>query len=66
MEEAMAPDEHAETLLLLAEILVAAGRDDEARVAAAEALEVAEAREHLVFVQQARELLAAPAVAAAD
>jgi tetratricopeptide (TPR) repeat protein len=61
MEEAMAPDEHAETLLLLAEILNAQGRADEARDAAAEALEVAEAREHLVFVQQARELLAAPA-----
>jgi tetratricopeptide (TPR) repeat protein len=67
MDKAMAPDEHAECLLLLATILIAASRDDEARQAAEEALHVAEAREHLVYAQQARELIGAPApVAAAD
>lgn len=67
MEAAMAPDEHADTLLLLAEILFAAGRDDEARAAAEDALQVAEAREHTVHIQRARELSTARApVAAAD
>jgi DNA-binding SARP family transcriptional activator len=67
VEQAMAPDEHADALLLLARILIADGRDHEAREAAAEAHELAEAREHAVYVQQARELLAAPApVAAGD
>lgn len=67
VEAAKAPDEHAETLLLLSRILIAAGREDEAREAAAQAFDVAEAREHAVFMQKARELLAAPApLAAAD
>jgi tetratricopeptide (TPR) repeat protein len=67
VEAAMAPDEHADSLLLLARILAAAGRHDEAREAAAQAFDVAEAREHTVYMQQARELLAAPApVAVAD
>jgi tetratricopeptide (TPR) repeat protein len=67
MEQAMAPDEHAESLLVLARVLIAAGRDDEVPEVAAKALRVAEDREHLVFVQQARELMSAPApVAAAD
>jgi DNA-binding SARP family transcriptional activator len=67
MDQAMAPDEHAESLLLLSAILTAAGRDAEARDVAADAFGVAEAREHSVFMQRARELMGAAApVAAAD
>jgi tetratricopeptide (TPR) repeat protein len=67
MEQAMAPDEHADSLLLLSQILFAAGRDDDARAAASQAYDVAEAREHTVYMHQARELMSAPApVAAAD
>ena len=57
VERAKAPDEHAETLLAYARLLIARGRDDEARAAAAEALAISEEREHLVFAQRARELL---------
>jgi hypothetical protein len=65
VERAYAPDEHAECLLLLADILSATGRDAEAREAAAKALAISEAREHLVFARRARDLLGAaePAVA---
>jgi hypothetical protein len=52
-------DERAETLLVLARILLAAGREDEAREVAAEALATSEARENVVLSQQARELLGA-------
>jgi tetratricopeptide (TPR) repeat protein len=66
-EAAQAPDEHADTLIDLARILQAQNRDDEARQAAVEALQIAEDRENLVYAGKARELLAAPApVAAAD
>jgi DNA-binding SARP family transcriptional activator len=60
-----APDEHAECLLVLARALLAADREPEARDVAAAALRLSEAQEHLVFAQQARDLLGArqPAVA---
>jgi tetratricopeptide (TPR) repeat protein len=64
IEVADAVDEHAETLLLLAEIRLAAGDNDEAAAASAKALAIAEARGNVVFMQQARELLEAPAALA--
>jgi ATP/maltotriose-dependent transcriptional regulator MalT len=57
VEQAMAPDEHAECLLVLANVLVAAGRDGEAHEAARQALAHSEERGHEVFVAQARDLL---------
>jgi len=60
IEAADAADEHAECLLVLAEVRRAAGDDGEAQSAAARALEVSEGRGHLVFAQQARKLLADP------
>lgn len=56
-EHADAPDEHAECLLVLAEILRAVGREAEAGEAAAEALRVSEAFENVVLAHQASELL---------
>lgn len=55
--KAYAPDEHTECLLVLARALQAAGKDADARDAAAEALRITEAQEFLVMAQQARELL---------
>jgi tetratricopeptide (TPR) repeat protein len=60
IEVADAVDEHAETLLLLAEIRLAARDNDEAAAASAKALAIAEARGNVVFMQRARELLEAP------
>jgi DNA-binding SARP family transcriptional activator len=60
VERAAAPDEHAETLLLLATILRVSGGEDEAQAAAAEALAVSEARGALVLAEQARGMLGAP------
>jgi hypothetical protein len=59
VERADAPDEHAETLILLARILRALGREAEVEAALAEALAVSEARGALVLNEQARELLGA-------
>jgi tetratricopeptide (TPR) repeat protein len=61
IEAADSADEYAETLLLLAEIRLAAGDHDEAAAASAKAFAVAEARGNVVLMQQARELLEAPA-----
>jgi tetratricopeptide (TPR) repeat protein len=55
--EVEAPDEHAETLLVLARVLLAAGNEAEGRAAAEEALEIVVARENLPLGEQARELL---------
>lgn len=52
-------DEHTETLLLAARVLYAAGKDSEATDVAAEALRLAENREHAVFRNQARRMLTA-------
>jgi tetratricopeptide (TPR) repeat protein len=52
-------DEHAQTLLVLARVLLAAGRYEEAREILAEALRIAEERENVVLAQRAREMLAA-------
>ena len=51
------PFEHADSWLVMAQVLLAAGRDEEARTAATEALAVAEAKEHAVYAARARELL---------
>jgi DNA-binding SARP family transcriptional activator len=64
IEAADSVDEYAETLLLLAEIRLAAGDHDEATAASAKAVAVAEARGNVVVMQQARELLEAPAALA--
>jgi tetratricopeptide (TPR) repeat protein len=64
VEAADAIDEHAEVLLLLATIRRASGDDDGARAAAAEALALSEERGHVVFAQQAREVLSAPVAVA--
>jgi DNA-binding SARP family transcriptional activator len=57
LDETQIADELADSLLVLARVLTAAGRADEAREAATDALRVSEAREHVVFAQQARGLL---------
>src|SRR3954452_20838039 len=54
-------DERAETLLVLARVLAAAGQEDEARDVAAEALAISETRENVVLAQQARDMLGAAA-----
>jgi tetratricopeptide (TPR) repeat protein len=60
IEAADAADEYAETLLLLAEIRLAAGDHDEVAAASAKAFAVAEARGNVVLMQQARERLGVP------
>jgi DNA-binding SARP family transcriptional activator len=57
------PDPRIATQLLLAQILSEAGRIDEARTLAEEALAASQAIEHKVFAAQARELLGAVALA---
>jgi hypothetical protein len=60
------PDEIAECSLVLAEVLQAAGREEQAREAALNALRVSQARENAIFMQKASEFLAsvaAPTVA---
>jgi DNA-binding SARP family transcriptional activator len=52
------PYEHAETWLVVAEVRRAAGREADARVAAENALAIAEAKEHVPFSERARALLA--------
>ena len=59
-----APDEHAETQILIARILLALGREGEADAAAADALATAQARGAVVLAEQARSLLSAPPVTA--
>ncbi|MFL5841215.1 MAG: BTAD domain-containing putative transcriptional regulator [Thermoleophilaceae bacterium] len=51
------PDPRIDSLLVLARILFEAGRDDEAREVAEEALASSEAIEHQVYADRARELL---------
>ena len=54
-------------MVVLASVLSAAGRAAEAGEAATDALRISEAREHAVFAQQARDLLASQsAVVVAD
>jgi tetratricopeptide (TPR) repeat protein len=60
-----APDEHADCLLVLARVLHAADRRADAHDVAAQALRLSEQQEHLVFAQQARELLGAAQAAVA-
>jgi tetratricopeptide (TPR) repeat protein len=60
LADAEAPDEEAETLLVLAQILRAAGRSEEAVGAAHEALRLSQERKHVVLEQRAREFLSAP------
>jgi hypothetical protein len=60
VEEADAPDEHAETLIVLAQILHARGREGEFEAAIAESIAVNESRGALVLRDQARELLESP------
>lgn len=57
VEDAAAPDEHADTLILLAEILSASGAEDEARSALEQAIAVAGERGATVLVNRAQELL---------
>jgi hypothetical protein len=52
------PYEHAETWLVVADVRGAAGREGDARVAAENALAIAEAKEHVPFSERARALLA--------
>lgn len=58
LDDTEAADDRAEAGVVLARVLLAAGRDDEARAAAAEALETSERRENVVVAQWSRELLA--------
>lgn len=58
-------DEHAQCLLVLAEVLRATAREDEARNVTADALRLAEERGHEVLAQHARELLGEPRYAEA-
>jgi tetratricopeptide (TPR) repeat protein len=57
------PDARIESLLVLARILFEAGRDDEAREVAEEALTSSEAIEHHVYADRARQLLSTPELA---
>jgi tetratricopeptide (TPR) repeat protein len=60
------PDALAECSLVLAEVLQAAGREEQAREAALNALRISQARENAIFTQKASEFLAsvaAPTVA---
>jgi tetratricopeptide (TPR) repeat protein len=61
LADAEAPDDVAETLLVLAQILLGAGRAEEAVDAAQEALRLSQERKHVVLEQRAREFLSAPA-----
>jgi DNA-binding SARP family transcriptional activator len=54
-----APDEQCQTLLVLAEVLIARGCDDEAREVLEESLAFSTRRENVVLTERARELLAA-------
>jgi tetratricopeptide (TPR) repeat protein len=54
------PDEIAQCSLVLAEVLRAAGREEEAREAALDALRVSQARENAIFMQKANEFLESP------
>jgi DNA-binding SARP family transcriptional activator len=65
VEEGEAPDEHAETLLVLADVQRTLGDHAEAAEAAAEAMRMCDESGNVVLVQRARELLDAPAVVAA-
>jgi tetratricopeptide (TPR) repeat protein len=60
LADAEAPDDEAETLLVLAQILRAAGRAEEALDAAHEALRLSQERKHVVLEQRARAFLSAP------
>jgi tetratricopeptide (TPR) repeat protein len=55
------PDEFAECSLVLAEVLQAAGREEQAREAALNALRVSQARENAIFMRKASEFLASAA-----
>jgi hypothetical protein len=57
LEQMESGEARADAHLVLARILGAAGRDDEARAAAEEALAVSELIEHAPYTDQARELL---------
>jgi DNA-binding SARP family transcriptional activator len=59
VEQAEAPDEHAETLLVLADVLRAAGRDLDASDAAERALQISIARENVPLAHWCREFLGA-------
>jgi tetratricopeptide (TPR) repeat protein len=50
-------EEQAQNLVLLAQVKLAAGRPDEARAAAEQALAISEERGHAVFAERSRELL---------
>src|SRR3954453_7851684 len=63
LDETQIADELADSLLVLARVLTAAGRADEARETATHALRVSESREHVVFAEQARDLLARQSLA---
>ena len=58
VEQAQTADEHVDTLMVLAAVLLAGDGREEARAVTARALEVAEARENVVLAARARELLA--------
>jgi DNA-binding SARP family transcriptional activator len=60
-EGANAPDEYPDCLLVLARTLLAAGRESEARAAAAKALRASVENEHAVLAQRARDMLGAAA-----
>jgi hypothetical protein len=61
LDQMQSPSERIGTQLLLAEILTGAGRVEEARSVAEQALAASEAIEHRVYAERARDLLGAPA-----
>jgi DNA-binding SARP family transcriptional activator len=60
VEDAMAPDEHVDILILLAQILRARGAEEEAHAALEQAIAVADERGATILADRARELVGAP------